>query len=233
MESEKYNWENRRHTYHKKRVGKKTLIFVSFLIVVAIILFTTFSDKISITGNTVKMPTENNSFFISMETEVPEINLKGYYSEIEIIPRRNSEIILGDKAIYFDKMSNSLVLENFDGKIEFDKNSIKILDGKASKATVNGIPMTGKNGREIKVSIDSESNYLELSIKPDFYLNELNLSSSGKIKLNNDIIELNKDPVIIKNMAGSINIKENKMFFEGLTTGLEIKRTDKTISIVK
>jgi len=219
--------------YYKKRphlLGKKSLIFFSFLFILGVIFFTTIYDG-GFTGGVVKNLNSNNSFSISSETNVPNINFQGDYSEIVFEISANQNLILEEKEISLDKISNSLVLKDFYGEINFDQNSIKLLKGKVSEVRVNGVQIKDGKNKKMKISLTG-SRYDSINFG-EIYLDELNFVSSGKINLEEDVISLNKDEVTIKNLFGEFSIKENKLFFDGLIRSLDIKREDKRISISK
>jgi len=219
--------------YYKKRphlLGKKSLIFFSFLFILGVIFFTTIYDG-GFTGGVVKNLNSNNSFSISSETNVPNINFQGDYSEIVFEISANQNLILEEKEISLDKISNSLVLKDFYGEINFDQNSIKLLKGKVSEVRVNGVQIKDGKNKKMKISLTG-SRYDSINFG-EIYLDELNFVSSGKINLEGDVISLNKDEVTIKNLFGEFSIKENKLFFDGLIRSLDIKREDKRISISK
>jgi len=219
--------------YYKKRphlLGKKSLIFFSFLFILGVIFFTTIYDG-GFTGGVVKNLNSNNSFSISSETNIPNINFQGDYSEIVFEISANQNLILEEKEISLDKISNSLVLKDFYGEINFDQNSIKLLKGKVSEVRVNGVQIKDGKNKKMKISLTG-SRYDSINFG-EIYLDELNFVSSGKINLEGDVISLNKDEVTIKNLFGEFSIKENKLFFDGLIRSLDIKREDKRISISK
>jgi hypothetical protein len=219
--------------YYKKRhhlLGKKSLIFFSFLFILGVIFFTTIYDG-GLTGGVVKNLNSNNSFSISSETNVPNINFQGDYSEITFEISANQNLILEEKEISLDKISNSLVLKDFYGEINFDQNSIKLLKGKVSEVRVNGMKIKDGKNKKMKISLTG-SRYDSINFG-EIYLDELNFVSSGKINLEGDIISLNRDEVTIKNLFGEFSVKENKLFFDGLIKSLDIKREDKRISISK
>jgi len=195
-----------------------------------VIFFTTIYDG-GFTGGVVKNLNSNNSFSISSETNVPNINFQGDYSEIVFEISANQNLILEEKEISLDKISNSLVLKDFYGEINFDQNSIKLLKGKVSEVRVNGVQIKDGKNKKMKISLTG-SRYDSINFG-EIYLDELNFVSSGKINLEGDVISLNKDEVTIKNLFGEFSIKENKLFFDGLIRSLDIKREDKRISISK
>jgi len=195
-----------------------------------VIFFTTIYDG-GFTGGVVKNLNSNNSFSISSETNIPNINFQGDYSEIVFEISANQNLILEEKEISLDKISNSLVLKDFYGEINFDQNSIKLLKGKVSEVRVNGVQIKDGKNKKMKISLTG-SRYDSINFG-EIYLDELNFVSSGKINLEGDVISLNKDEVTIKNLFGEFSIKENKLFFDGLIRSLDIKREDKRISISK
>ncbi len=220
--------------YYKKRhhlFGKKSLIFFSFLFILGVIFFTTIYDG-GLTGGVVKNLNANNSFSVSSETNIPNVNLQGDYSEIVFEISANQNLILGGKKISFDKTSNSLVLKDFSGEINFDQSSVKLLEGKVSEVHINDVPIKDEKNNKMKISLTSGLRYDSINFG-EIYLDELNFVGSGKINLGGDIMKINHDEVLIKNLFGEFSIKENKLFFDGLIRSLSITGKDKKISISK
>lgn len=233
MEYEKYNYKD--NAYHKKKrfsLGKKFLIFLSFLFVLGMIFITTIYNG-GLPGNVIKNINLNNSFLISLETNIPEIKLEGDYSKITFDTPPNQNLILDEKKILLDKSSNSLIFEGFSGEIEFDEDSINILKGKVSKIYINGVPIINEKDTKMKISLSPTMKYTSIIFKENVYLKEINFISTGKIILGEDILNLNQDEIILRDLFGKLSVDKNKLFFEGLISSLDMEGKDRQISIFK
>ena len=233
MQYEKYNYNNSYNNGRKHFLGKKSLIFLSFLFVLGIIFLTAFYDKIEFTSNVVSMFNANNSFAISLETNIPEIKLKGDYSKIDFDFLNGQEFVLDGKKILLDKSSNFLNLYNFSGEISFDEDSVKIIKGKVSQVYINGVPIQNEKNSKMKISLTSDTKYKSISFWEDIYIREMNFMAFGRIIIGRDTINLNHDNIIIKDLFGRFSFKNNKMFFDGKITKLDINGIDKSIKISK
>jgi len=228
MELERYNQPN--HKRH--RFITKLLVFLAFLFVISLILFTSLHSDFSFTGNVIQSD-PNNSFSISSETGIPELSLNGDYSQITLSGLKDSDIILGDKIISLNNVEDQLILYDFSGKISINKNSLNILEGKASKIVMNGAPLTNKNNKKLALSLPSPTNYNSLVFKESVIIPSIDFVTSGNVVLDGDNLALNKENLVIKGFSGNFKITENKLFLDGLVSRVDIVGKTKTISISK
>ena len=222
--------------YHKEyyqggKSKKKPIMFFAFILVLGFILWVAFSGNLGITGNTVRLPTSDNSFPLSLETNVPEIKLAGDYAKISMDVFSGQDLMLDGKRISLSKLSNSLILEGFSGKIGFNENLITLLDGKVSKIFIDGVPIANEKGALMRISSDSEIRHSSVAFDSDIYLKELKYVGYGVVYVSPSAINLNADSILIKNLFGKISIKDDKLFFDGTASDLSINGNDKKISI--
>lgn len=231
MELEKYDF-NKSSYYHKKSYRNQILIVISFFLVIALILFTTFNNSFSLTGKIIKGDeiNLNNSFEISIESNVPELNLKGDYSEIILEGISGSDLYFDNKKILLQNTGNKLTISDFSGKININKNLIGVFDGKASEIILNGIPISDSFNKKIKIYFGEETGYEVFIINDDVYLEELSFIASGFVKFGEDRFSFNSDELIIKDYFGRIRIGD-KMSLNGVCSFLNIKSFDKEIII--
>ena len=233
MELESYNYKHHGHQ-GKRHVSKKFLLVLAFLFVIGIIFFTSIYDGFSITGKTVSSISTNNSVALSLESTIPEMKLDGEYERIRIVGNSDKPFYAGSQKILLNKPAlNELILENYSGKISFDAGNIFLIDGKVSNIILNGIPISGKNNRDMNLHMDSEIFYNSLEFN-NFYLKDFNYISSGAISFGNsgtDRIRLNNEKLSILHFFGSLRIANNKMFLDGLAEKVEIKSDDRKVSI--
>ena len=171
---------------------------------------------------------------MSLELTSYNLNLKGEYSEIEILSESQTTIYLGDKSFQLDgSRENKIVLKQFSGKIEFDENEI-LLDGKVFEINVNNIPIKERNNKAIRISSDSKLPYNFIEFKEDLFLKEIDYVSSGILFMgeeNQDTIILNEDSLFISNYFGKLKVNESVLFLEGSAENIKILGDMKEISI--
>lgn len=236
MDLDKNNLKYYGQTSKKKRkLNKKTLLFLGFLFVIGAIVFTTLYSNGVITGNVASI-NSNNSIKISSELTSPDFNLKGEYLEIKISSNSKTTIYLGDKSFFLDETrENQIILKEFSGKIEIDGDGI-LLDGKVSDVNLNYLPITDKNNKKIKISSDSKIPYNLVEFKENLFLKEINYISSGTLsvgKQNPDKITLNRDSLVVSNYLGKLKISEGNLFLDGFAENIKINGDEKKISISK
>jgi hypothetical protein len=220
---------------HTKKRGK-SLIFLFFLLTIVAILFFAFYENLGIpsfTGNSVKIPSEETSFTVSFETNVPELKMELDEANFSINIFFNLDFILDGKVISLSKPLNSLSLEGFSGSLELDNKTIKTLSGKVSKITLEGVPIISEKGSKMKINLNSESKYSSIEFQSDTYLKELKFVSDGTITLKEDTLNLNNDSIFLKGLFGKFLIKEERLFFDGMITKLDISGEEKRFSVTK
>lgn len=228
--NKRYDFEYRPKRSHRK----KTMIFFVFLLVIILILFTTFyRSGFSITGRIIQQSNENKSLTISTTLPIPELNLKGDYERIIISGKSDSYLTIGSQEISLkDTERNEIIIEDFSGRIEFDKEKISILNGRAEKVIINKMPITSQGIRKMKFSSHSEIFYESIEFKEKLNIKEINYFTSGNILIDyqNNLL-LNNDELLIKNYFGNLQIRNNQMHINGLFESLEITGNNKKILI--
>jgi len=240
MELGKNNFRYYGHSHKEKKIlNRKTLIFSGFIFVIGAIIFTTLYSNGSITGNVIfpinpSSINPNNSIIMSSELTVPDLNMKGDYSEIKILSKAKTTIYLGDKSFQLGGLKeNKIILKEFSGKIELDENGI-LLNGKAFEINLNDLPIKERSDKEIRISSDSKIPYNLIEFKEDLFLKEIDYVSSGILFIgekNQDKMILNKDSLLISNYFGKLKINRNILFLEGYAENIKILGDMKEISI--
>jgi hypothetical protein len=217
-----YGKENR--PKKRKIFGIKFLIFVCFIFVMGIILMTTIYKDFSfgslgdITGKVIFWSDGNSrNFDVSMQLSVPELNLKGDYTKIVIEGISSSLLSVGnhDFSLLGDSLSE-VSLEDFSGKIHINENSIEVLEGKVSGIIVNGMPISDRSGKKIKVSSESPLFYNFLEFEDELNFKKIDYNASGKISWGENLIRLNNERVEIINFLGKMKIQNKIMNLEGV-----------------
>lgn len=197
---------------HKKH-RTKLIIFGIFLIILFVLLYTSFYG-LPLTGSIIKNnPNSNNSIFISADLTVPVLSLDGEFEKVNIGGSSESFLYVGDKKFPLsNSKDNYIVLTDYDGEIFFDENVISNLKGKAMRVSVNGVPMISKSDDKMKIYFDSDFNYNVLEIKKGASIKKLDYETSGTVKLDEKtIIDLEEDNLVIEKFYGDVKI-ENKHF---------------------
>ncbi|MEK6914711.1 MAG: hypothetical protein AABW83_03615 [Nanoarchaeota archaeon] len=193
----------------RRKISFSGVLFFLFVLVLFFLIYTSFfnPDFIqSFTGNAIKEeiflgvpiqadldPPEN----IMINSRVDKLNLK-------II---GAFLIDGKK---YELISASLVIDNFDGDINLD-NKILILNGKATKIFVEGIPITGN----LKISLNNKYEYVKLN---NVYISDLSYDASGIVRLENEKVTVNleEDKFNINNFRGNLEKSNNYFRLDGM-----------------
>jgi hypothetical protein len=229
MEYNKYNFDKNNY-YKKHRFGKKTFFFLSFLLVVGIVLFSTFYSG-SITGKTISSLNQTNLLNIQTSFSFPEINLKGEYTEVIFSVDKNTIISLDNKQVSLTEPNNQIILKNFKGNVDLNENYIEKLDGRASEIIINNVPINLKSGKKIYFVLSPNSNYDSLEIKEEVYLKDFSFETTGSINFGSDYLNLNSENVQFKNYIGSFKIQDKKLILQGFVESLKIEGDLRKISL--
>lgn len=196
----------------------------TFVFVFLFLFYTSFVNPDfgqTITGNAIKEDISNgvsiqvsldppNDFRVNSRMDKLELKVKGAFT-------------IDDKR--YDLDSSSVVIDNFDGKVSFDDENV-IVDGKATKIFVEGIPISGK----LSVNFDNKYSYVRLS---NFYMSSLNYEASGIVRLQEDrvVVNLDDEDFKVKKFNGDME-KRGKSFklsgFAGEATAglINVKASD-------
>ena len=217
---------------HKKH-RTKIIVFGIFLIVLFILVYTSFYGLPS-TGNIIKnTPDSNNSISVSADLTIPSLLLDGEYRRVLIAGGSDSFFYIGDQKLSLaNSIDNYIILTGYSGKISFDENIISELKGKVTEVSVNGVSVMPKSKETVKIYLDKDFYCNSLKIDEGVFIKKLNYKTSGAIKLENQktILNLNNDDLTLKNFQGDLELKNNRFIINGYLSGLEIKGA-KDISI--
>ncbi len=216
-------------TYKEKkpitRKHYKAAVFVAFLGIITLIILTSF-DGTTTTGNTVKENFQEQKP-INLNAELmplPDIELKGDFELISIQGNSNSSFYVRDQKFSFAEYSdNYITIKKFEGDLNFNKDQITELNGRANSVIINGVELTSKDTRKIRVYFEEpvQYKYIETINAPE--IKEINSISSGRISLDNEkrIFNLNQEKTIIQGFKGNIKVNE-KLKLNGNFDSLEI-----------
>ncbi len=221
LEEELDKMERPEYIYQKRKKHHLGLyVFLIFLLIIGYLFYTSFYNPElgKITANIIKNTAKSsNSIKIEAGLSSPEkISINGKIEKIELSADSGYFLVGKEK---FELKKSSIVIENYNGELDFGKNSITRLKGKSNKIFFNGIPITGSP--EIKISLEnSDYNYLKLT---NFYLSSLNYKASGIVRIDNEkvLIKLDNDDFKIEDFSGNLNIRGDKLEMNG-----EIKRSN-------
>jgi len=203
---------------HRQKKSKHhiwmTLILI-FAGILGFLVYTSFYNPdlgFSLTGNVIQENFDETGIKISTHVEPPEeMTIKTEIEKLEIKIQETGSLTIGKEN--FELKKASLILDNFNGKISFNKDEIIELDGKASKVFVDGIPISNKDKLEINIQ-NSKYSFLKLN---NFYLDSLSYITSGRIKLNNEkaIINIDNEEFKIKKFRGTLEINSQELRLNG------------------
>lgn len=181
----------------KRRVSWSTLLIFLFLIIISFLVYTSFYNPgfiQNVTGNVIKEEVFNG---IPIEADIdPPENFKTVTKSDKIELKISGSFFVDNKR--YDLSTASLVIDNFDGNINLDSKTI-IVNGKATKIFIEGIPITGR----LKVSINNKYNYLKMN---NIYISSLSYDTSGIVKLQDDkiVVNLNDDSFSFIKFIGNV-----------------------------
>ena len=227
-----YSEEQEQNIFHRHKF--KLLILGVFLIVLSILIYTSFSGNIPFTGRVTEGEIDlNKSISVSADLTIPSLLLDGEYKKVSITGSSDSFFYIGDQILSLtNSKDNYIVLTDYNGKISFDEKIISELKGKVTEVSVNGVSVMPKSKDTVKIYLDKDFYYNSLKIDEGVFIKKLNYKTSGTIKLENQktILNLNDDDFILKNFQGDLELRNNRFIINGHLNGLEIKGT-KDISI--
>ena len=203
------------HSYGKKRFGKKKLIFLSFLLVLGIILCSTFYLEGGITGRVVSNLNKSDLINIQSSLSIPEVSLNGEYEEVIIFLEKDNAVILDKKEISLNEIENKIILKNFSGKIEFNEDYINKLEGKVSEIRINNLPIYLQTRGKIKFSLPQSTQYSSFEISEGIHLGDVSFISSGSLAYENDVLNLNSEKIRFENYFGNLRVHDKKLILEG------------------
>ena len=180
----------------KKKHRWMFMLIGVFLFVFLFLFYTSFYNPNfgQITGNVVN---EGGVGGVSVQVNLDSPESFRVKSKMDKIDMKVEGSFLVDGKRY-DLDSASVVIDNFDGVVEFDEKKV-VVDGKATKIFVEGIPISGK----LNVEFDNEYSYLKLG---NFYLSSLNYDASGIVRLDNEkvVVNLNEEVFRVKKFNGDM-----------------------------
>lgn len=208
-----------------KKHHVKLIAFAVFVLIIALVLYTSFQGDFSFTGGFAGVPDSNDSLKISARLNVPELALDGKFDYLSITGNSDSFIYIGDQKSNLSSFSNNkIILEDFDGKISFDENAISNLDGKSMNAVVNGVVLSSSSDKLTKTYLSSGFDYSSLEISESVVIKDLSYLASGSVSINDGEknFKINDEEVSLKNFVGNLKIRNNVMTLEGVIGKIEV-----------
>ena len=220
---------------HKKKNHLVTFLVIAFLGIFFFLIYTSFYNPElgnTITGNSIKNLEIDlsNAVHIDANLGVPEQMQITSPTEKLSLKLESSEIHIGKQLINLDSKT-SIILDNYAGKITFTSNKISELDGKATKAFIDGIPISPSSGNDLDIFLEKESEYSFIEIE-NFNLASIAYTTDGVININNGniIIRVDNKPIEIKNFIGNLKISRNSLQLNGYADKSNINNLVSSIS---
>ncbi len=216
--------------FEKKGNGKshhwKLIIFTIFLGILGFLIFSSLYSVNSITGKiTNPFAQQNGTVKFTAELTIPEIVLKGKFQNIEFKGNSNSYLYVENEKLRFHSNANYAAMDDYNGEISFNDKTISKLKGKASRVSLNGLPVESKTMDLMRVSLEDEFNYDYLLIRNEIEIPKLNYNSTGTININNgeNILRFQNKEIEIKEFNGDLKVQGNKLSLDGYASAIEIK----------
>lgn len=210
----------------------KAIVFVIFIILAFSLIYFAFFDtsKIGFTGiplignivggNQAEKINLNESIYISTNLNIPELEVKGTFQEIELTLPRNAVLNAGAERFQFPYNKNSIILTNYRGEINIVGDKLS-LDGIAEQILINSVPVRSRASNRIDILV-GKSSYNNLKID-EVYIDKLEYLATGSIGFNDGRAEINpeNERIMIKNFLGSLSAGNN-LVLKGHTEKLEV-----------
>ncbi len=216
--------------FERKGNGKshhwKLIIFLMFLGILGFLIFSSFYPVKSITGKFISpFSQQNGTVKFTAELTIPEIVLKGKFQSVEFKGKSNSYFYVENEKLRFHSNANYAAMDDYNGEISFNDKTISKLKGKASRVSLNGLPVESKTMDLMRVSLDDIFNYDYLLIENNVEIPKLNYNSTGTININNgeNILRFQNKEIKIKNFNGNVKVQGNKLILSGYASDIEIK----------
>jgi len=209
----------------KKRYKLKLIIFGIFLIVLSLLIYTSFYG-LPLTGKIIGQSSDSNkSISVSADLTVPVLALEGNFEEIIIKGSSDAFFYVGDKKFPLSNINGSyIILTDYEGKISFNEKVISKLEGNAMKVSVNGLPMISKSNSKMKIYFDTDFNYDYLEIKEKAFIKKLDYKTSGTIILDEKTtINLNDEDLMIEKFYGNLKIEDKRFKVQGYLKSLSVE----------
>jgi len=224
------------------------LTIVSFIIIVGFILATSLPNS-PFTGNlfsgniiskTFSGDNGNYSGGLGFKSElktIPELNLDGNFESLYISGGSPESVLnVGSQKVSLGKVkTNFISFDNFNGKINLNKNELSSLEGKIKQITVNGVSMVSvEEGRTTKVNLDKPIKYDSLEILKGVSIDKITYTTSGVLELNGgkQTLNLENDEIEIVGFYGNLKVEKSKLSLDGTVKELNVLGDEK-ISIGK
>lgn len=187
-------------------------IFIAFIGILGFLFYTSFYNpdlKKTITGGIIK----DASGEIGIEallSAIDNLKINGDIEKIEL-KIKNKGFFIGKEK--FELNEASLVIEDYDGLLAFNKSYITI-NGRAEKVFVEGIPITSSGDMKILIE-NADYNYARAK---NFYLDNLYYMASGTVKLNNEkvLINLENEDFKIEKFRGDLESRKDSFKLKGI-----------------
>ena len=210
----------RRHT--------KLIIFLIFLGILVLLVVTSFYSDFSLTGSLTKKIVDevkpNSTIKFSADLTIPNLKINGNFQNVELKGNSDSFMYVDSGKFQLNSKNNYIILENYTGDISFNSEEILILNGKASKVFVNGIPIEPKTKSTLKTEIEN-FDYGSLIVENEVVIDKIKYISSGNIVLNGgkNVFNIENEEISFEDFMGDLRIENEKFSLNGYVKNLDIK----------
>lgn len=206
-----------------KRSKRMVFLVVFFVIVLAVLVYSSFFSEISITGDLIN----ENKTGISINADfnsVPNLSIDGEFSRISIRGLTGTFLYIGNQKFPMND-SSRIFLTDYDGEISFTSDMITELKGKVSHVSINGLPILPGSDKELKINIKEPLQYSFLDVSEGVLIRKINYITSGKIIFGEkkSVFNIREDNVLIEDFFGGINVDNGELSLDGTFEKLETK----------
>lgn len=215
-----------------KKFYLKWGVFIAFLGILGIVVYTSFFGGIGFTGSVISGSSEiisgtsaEKMIDFSAKTTIPELALSGSFEKVEIRGGSDSYLQVGDQKFYLgDSKNNYMVFRNYNGEISFDSGKISKLTGKAEELTINGIIVTPQTKETSKINLQAPITYNMLAMINEVLIKKATYTTTGTINVGNgkNAIYIDEEQVSITNFRGNLEVVNGKLSLSGKIQGLDV-----------
>ncbi len=205
-----------------KKDNLKIGLFLILIVIVGFLIYFIFPNNSSIktntTGKVITNSTQTKQAPSIIATLTPPKNLRVYQiNKISFIADNPVSLDIENKKFELkEDKTTSIIIDDFQGTLNFTPEKIIQLEGTATNIFINGNSFTKDQNSRLKLSSKQSFNhrYLKLS---GVYLDSLSYKTSGNLKLGQNKIDINleNETIDIQEFQGDLEIKPNLLKISG------------------
>lgn len=213
------------------RPKKKRLWLVVTFVFIGILLFIVYTSFYNpelgrkITGNVVSSGDVEveNSIRIDADLSIENLNVNSYMDKFSFRIKNSGTLTIGKEILHLSDKA-SVVIDSYSGKIDINLDNLDEIKGEGIRVFVDGLPISGISGSEIKISSSEAIDYSYLKLE-NVYLDSLSFLTSGIVRINEDklVLRLEEENFKIKKFKGDLEISRGSLELKGILDKSNLK----------